>query len=188
MHALGMILAEVALPSAAQTPSANNVRTLIAALMLFAGMLGIALLTFVLSSTLLPSWNVVIAVLLLVALATWLGWRSLIKLYSRAQSAVQETFAQDLPPPKPHAVPAMIGELLDRDLEAVDIEPIRRRGENGPGASHSHADRSERREHRAWPGDHPEPRRRVRLNPGDKVLLLGSPDQTDAARKLLTGL
>ena len=188
MHALGMILAEVALPPTAHTPSTNNVRTLIAALFLFAGILSIALLTFVLSSTLLPSWNVVIAVLLLVALVTRLRWRSLIKLYSLAQSAVQETFAQDLPPPKPHALPAMIGELLDRDLEAVDIkaqspaagktvQELRVRTQTG--ASVVSIERG--REIILNPDAD------VKLIPGDKVLLLGSPDQTDAARKLLAG-
>ena len=188
MHALGMILAEVALPSAAQTPSANNVRTLIAALMLFAGILSIALLTFVLSSTLLPSWNVVIAVLLLVALATWLGWRSLIKLYGRAQTAVQEIFAQDLPPPKPGAVPAMIGALMDRDLEAVDIDS------DSPAVGKAVQDLRIRTQTGATVISIERgreiiinPDSDVPLAPGDKILLLGSPDQTDAARKLLAG-
>jgi monovalent cation:H+ antiporter-2, CPA2 family len=188
MHALGMILAEIALPSATQTPSANNVRTLIAALMLFVGILGIALLTFVLSSTLLPSWNVVIAVLLLVALATWFGWRSLIKLYGRAQSAVQETFARDLPPPKPQAVPAMIGALMDRDLEAVDINS------HSPAAGKAVQDLLIRTQTGATIVSIERGREIIinpdsglRLMPGDKVLLLGSPDQTDAARKLLAG-
>ena len=189
MHALGMILAEVALPSTVQTPSANNVRTLIAALMLFAGILGIALLTFVLSSTLLPSWNIVIAVLLLVALATWLGWRSLIKLYSRAQSAVQEIFAQDLPPPKPQAVPAMIGALMDRDLEAVDIDS------DSPAAGKAVQDLRIRTQTGATVVSIERGREVIlnldsslRIEAGDKILLLGSPDQTEAARKLLTGL
>jgi uncharacterized transporter YbjL len=172
-----------------QTPSANNVRTLIAALMLFAAILGIALLTFVLSSTLLPSWNIVIAVLLLVALATWLGWRSLIKIYSRVQSAVQEMFAQDLPPPKPQAVPAMIGALMDRDLEAVDIDS------DSPAAGKAVQELRLRTQTGATVVSI-ERRREVILNldsnlrieAGDKVLLLGSPDQTEAARKLLTGL
>jgi len=188
MHALGMILAELAVPSTMQTQSANNVRTLIAALMLFAGVLGIALLTFVLSSTLLPSWNVVIAVLLLVALATWLGWRSLIKLYSRAQTAVQETFAQELPPSKPHALPAMIGELLDRDLDAVDIKAV------SPAAGKTVMELRIRTQTGATVVSIERgreiilnPDADVKLVPGDKILLLGSRDQTDAARKLLAG-
>jgi monovalent cation:H+ antiporter-2, CPA2 family len=189
MHALGMILAEVVLPSSAQTPSANNVRMLIASLMLFVGILSIALLTFVLSSTLLPSWNVVIAVLLLVAMATWLGWRSLIKLYSRAQSAVQEIFSRDLPPPKPQAVPAMIGALMDRDLEAVDI------GSDSPAAGKAVQDLRIRTQTGATIVSIERGREvilnldaNLRIEAGDKVLLLGSPDQTDAARKLLAGL
>jgi CPA2 family monovalent cation:H+ antiporter-2 len=189
IHALGMILAEVALPSAAWTPSANNVRALIAALMLFAGILSMALLTFVLSSTLLPSWNVVIAVLLLVALATWLGWRSLIKLYGSAQSAVQEIFAQDLPPPKPRAVPAMIGALMDRDLEAVDIDS------NSPAIGKPVQDLRIRTQTGATVVSIERgreiiinPDSGVCLAPGDKVLLIGSPEQTEAARKLLAGM
>ena len=186
MHALGMIFAEMMVPS--QSASANHVRTLIAALMLFAGVLGIALLMFVLSSTLLPSLNVVIAVLVLVALATWLGWRSLIKIYSRAQSAVQETFAQDLPPPKPQALPAMIGALLDRDLDAVSIHQhwatagktimdLRLRTQTGATVVSIERGREVIL--------HPDAD--VRLEAGDKVLLLGSRDQTAAARKLLAG-
>lgn len=186
MHALGMIFAELVVPS--QSTSANHVRALIAALMLFAGVLGIALLIFVLSSTLLPSWNVVIAVLVLVALATWRRWRSLIKIYSRAQSAVQETFAQELPPPKPKAMPAMIGALLDRDLDAVTIHErwtaagktiLELRVRTQTGATVMSIERG--REVILHPDAD------VRLEPGDKVLLLGSRDQTDAARKLLAG-
>lgn len=186
MHALGMIFAELVVPSPSM--SANHVRALIAALMLFAGVLGIALLMFVLSSTLLPSWNVVVAVLVLVGLVTWRRWRSLIKIYSRAQSAVQETFAQELPPPKPKAMPAMIGALLDRDLEGVTIREgwavagktiMELRVRTQTGATIMSIERG-------WNVIlHPDAD--VRLEPGDKILLLGSRDQTGAARKLLAG-
>ena len=186
IHALGMIFSEMVISS--RSAAAGHVRTLIASLMLFAGVVGMALVTFLLSSTLLPSWNVVMAVLALVALATWLGWRSLIKLYSRAQTTVQEVLAQELPPPKPQAVPVMISALLDRDLDTVNIR------HGSPSAGRSIMELQLRTQTGATVVSiergrevilHPDAD--VRLEPGDKVLLLGSRDQTDAARKLLAG-
>ena len=186
MHALGMIFAELVVPS--PSASSTHVRALIAALMLFAGIFGIAVLIFVLSSTLLPSRNVVVAVLILVGLVMWLRWRSLIKIYSRAQSVLQDTFAQELPPPKPQAVPAMIGALLDHDLDAVTIHDhwgavgktlLELRLRTQTGASIMSVERG--------PDVILHPDVHFRFEPGDKVLLLGSRDQTDAARKCLIG-
>ncbi len=186
MHALGMIFSEMVIPS--RSVAAGHARTLIASLMLFAGVMGMALMTFLLSSTLLPSWNVVIAVLALVALATWFGWRSLIKLYSRAQTTVQEVLAQELPPPKPQGVPVMIGALLDRDLDTVNIRS------GSPSTGKTIMELQLRTQTGATVVSiergrevilHPDAD--VRLEPGDKVMLLGSRDQTDAARKLLAG-
>ncbi len=188
MHALGMILAEVAVPPASHSPAAHNVRTLIASLMLFAGIVGMALVTFLLSSTLLPSLKTAVAVLVLVSLVTWLGWRKLIRMYSRAQTAVQDTFARELPPPKPKSVPVMIGALLDKDLEAVTIR------ENSPATGRAIQELQIRTQTGATVvsierrGDVLlNPDSSVRLEAGDRVLLMGSADQTEAARKALAG-
>lgn len=186
IHALGMIFAEIITSS--PSAQATNVRVLIAALILFAGIVGLALLTFILSSTLLPSWKVVVAVLVLVGAVTWLRWRSVIKVYSRAQAALHDVLSQELPPPKPQAVPAMIGALLDRDLDALTISP------RWPAAGKAIKDLRLRTQTGATIVSI-ERGREIILNPdadvcfqpGDKVLLLGSRDQTDAAAKLLAG-
>ena len=82
----------------------------------------------------------------------------------------------------------MISALLDRDLDTVNIR------HGSPSAGRSIMELQLRTQTGATVVSiergrevilHPDAD--VRLEPGDKVLLLGSRDQTDAARKLLAG-
>jgi hypothetical protein len=56
--------------------------------------MGMGLLLLVLSAALLPSWRILIFLLLVVAAVTALLWRSLIRIYSKAQLALEETLSQ----------------------------------------------------------------------------------------------
>jgi len=185
MHALGMIFAELVAPS----PQAQHLRGFIAGLAWFAGLLGVAVVTLLLSSALLPSLNVVLGVGVLACAAMWFGWRRLTEIYARAQGALRDTFARELPPAKPAATPAMIHALMDEDLEAVELAA------GAPAAGQSIRDLQLRSETGATIVSIKRQGRTMVnvdaglvLAAGDRLLLLGSQDQTDAARKLLTGL
>ena len=62
-----------------------------------------------------------LALLAIVAVITWLLWRSFIKIYSKAQAALEETFAQP-PAPRPNPAPAALPSMLrEADLETITI-------------------------------------------------------------------
>jgi CPA2 family monovalent cation:H+ antiporter-2 len=77
-----------------------------------------------LSWALLPSLSVLAVLLVTVAIVTWLLWRSFIRVYAKAQTALQETLAQ-APAPHPHAEPApptpLPALIREANLETVTI-------------------------------------------------------------------
>ena len=137
-----------------------------------------------LSSAILPPLNVLLVRGLILALVAYFSWRAFIRLYSKAQIALTETFAQ--PPPRhSHDAPAppslhnllseaqlkpvvvatdcaaahrLLSELRLRTLTGASIVAIHRGETNiiNPGAEEE-------------------------LLPGDKLLLLGSEAQLAAA-------
>jgi CPA2 family monovalent cation:H+ antiporter-2 len=116
----------------------------------------------------------------------WLLWRSFIKVYSKAQFALQETLAQE--PPRPDPVTAPLPSVLrEADLETVSLAA------NSPaigqrirelqlrtltGASIVGIERAGASLVNPGPDEE--------LQPGDQVLLLGSRAQLDAARAALS--
>jgi CPA2 family monovalent cation:H+ antiporter-2 len=142
----------------------------------------------VLSSTLLPSLPVLLVLLVILAPTTWLLWRASIRIYSKAQIALKETFAQP-PPSRPHDTPAALQSLVrDADLEAVSIK------QNSPaagklirelelrtrtGASIVGVQRGDTRIINPGPDEE--------ILSGDQVLLLGTQAQLAAGGKALTG-
>lgn len=184
-QALGMIFAELVAPA----PSAQPLRGFIGGLVWFAGIAGLALVTLLLSSALLPSRNVVLGVTVLACAAMWFGWKRLTEIYARAQGALRDTFARELPPAKPSATPAMIHALMDEDLDAMEL------GATAPAVGRSMRELNLRTETGAAIVSIKRQGRTMvnvdaglKLEAGDRILLLGSRDQTEAARKLLTGL
>jgi len=116
-------------------------------------------------------------------LVAWLLWRSLIKLYSRAQAALQETLSRPGPVPAPFKPE---GLLHDANLEMVVIPPdssaagklIRElQLRTGTGASIIGIERNG--SNLVNPGPDEE------LQANDKVLLLGTRSQLKAAREAL---
>ncbi len=187
LRALAMLLSEMSVTRVAGGVNTNSLRSVVANTIVAAGCIMLVLIILLLSSTILPSWKLLLVQALIVTVTAILLRRSFTKLYSKAQFALQETLAQA--PVHRHdagetTLPAMmrdaqiatirigkaasvagklIGELRLRTNTGASIVGIQRDGESliNPG-----------------------PDEELRVD--DEVLLLGSEAQLDAARKLLS--
>lgn len=188
LQALGLLIAEMKVTPAAAGSRTEAIRTIVANVIPIAGTVGLGLFVLVLSSTLLPPLKVLIVLLFIIGLLAWRMWSSFIKVYSRAQIALQETFAQ--PPPTKHetAQIARPTQLRDADLEAViltarapAIGKLIRELElrTKTGASIVAIERGSAN------NVNPGPDEELQVN--DQVLLLGSTEQLEKARKHLLG-
>jgi CPA2 family monovalent cation:H+ antiporter-2 len=186
LQALGLLLAETRVSKAAAGERTAAIRAIISAVVPIAGTVALGLFVLVLSSTLLPSLKVFFVLLAIVAVVAWLLWRSFIKVYSKAQIALHETFANE-PPPKHAPQNFELSPLLrEADLETVTllensfaigklIRELQLRSETGAsivgiergGASILN----------------PGPDEELLVN--DHVLLLGTKTQLDAGKQLL---
>ena len=187
LQALGLLVAETKVTPAAAGERTAAIRAIVAQVVPIAGTVALGVFVLVLSSALLPTFKVLIVLLVIVALITWLLWRSFIKIYSKAQVALQETFAQP-PAPRPHDAPAALPSLLrEADLETVtlaadspaagklirELELRTRTGASIVGIERNGANIIN-------PGPDEE------LQSGDQVLLLGTRAQLDAAKEVLS--
>jgi CPA2 family monovalent cation:H+ antiporter-2 len=186
LQALGMLIAETRVTKAAAGERTAAIQAIVAQVITIAGTALLAFYVLVLTSTLLPSLRVLIALMVLIALIAWLLRRSFIRVYSKAQAALHETLNQPPPPPVevrtipsalreaeletfqiPPTSPAageLIGELRLRTLTGASIVAIERGGQNiiNPG-----------------PDDE--------LRAGDQIVLFGGRPQLDEAIRLLKG-
>jgi len=134
----------------------------------------------------LPAWRILIVLLLVIAVITALLWRDFIRVYSKAQFALEETFAQ--PPPSRHHHPsaALAGLLKEAEIVALTvndgapckgklIRELALRTETG--ASIVAIERAGANIVNPGPDEE--------LLPGDQVLLLGKRAQLEAARRYL---
>jgi K+:H+ antiporter len=186
LRALGMLIAETKVTEAAAGERAPAIRAFVAQAVPIAGTVILGIYVLVLSAALLPPLNVLIVLLALVGLIAWLLWRFFIRVYSKAQFALQETLAQQ-PLPRSEPVATALPSLLrEADLESVGIAPdspaARRRIRElelrtRTGASVVGIER--KGVNLINPGPDEE------LQPGDQILLLGSRAQLDAAREVL---
>lgn len=121
LQALGLLVAETRVTQAAAGEHAGAIRAVVAQVIPIAGTLGLGMLVLALSSTLLPTFKVLLVLLAIVALVAWLMWRSFIRIYSKAQAALRETFAQP-PAPRSEGAPAKLPSLLrEANLESVTL-------------------------------------------------------------------
>lgn len=188
LQALGLLIAETKVTEAAAGERTAAIRAIVAQVIPAAGLAGLGLYVLLLSSTLLPNTKVLFVLLVIVALIAWLLWRSFIRVYSKAQSALQETFAQPPPSRHEHAPAAPLGGLLrDADLEMHTIAagspaagrlirevPLRR----DTGASIVGIDRNGASIVNPGPDEE--------LQAGDQLLLLGTRAQLDKAKASLS--
>ena len=186
LQALGLLVAETKVRSATAGERTAAIRAVVAQVVPIAGTVVMGVFVLALSSTLLPSLKVFAVLLAVVGVVTWLLWRSSIRIYSKAQAAIEETFAQ-APEPRPPAAPAALPSLLrEADLATVtlaansaavgklicEVELRTRTGATIVGIERSGA-------RIINPGPDEE------LQPGDQLLLLGARPQLDAAKSTL---
>lgn len=182
-----MLLAEISVTRAAAGPNTAPLRAVVSTIVFAAGCVGLLLCILLLSSAILPTWNVLIVLAAVLIAATILLRRRFIQLHARAQGALQETLSQ--PPVTRHhgdtralssvlheaalktvglhsessAAGKMIIELKLRSKTGASIVGIERNGSNLVN-----------------PGPYEE------LLAGDNVLLLGNEEQLAAAQQFLT--
>ena len=186
LQALGLLLAETKVSHAAAGERTAAIRSVVANVVPIAGTVALGLFVLVLSSTLLPPLKVLLVMLVIIGLLAWLLWRSFVKVYSKAQVALMETFAH-APAPRhdvaqitrplqlrnadlenviltvgSSAVGKLIRELALRTRTGASIVAIERHGVNTVN---------------------PGPDEELQVN--DQVLLLGGPDQLEKARRHL---
>jgi monovalent cation:H+ antiporter-2, CPA2 family len=188
LQALGLLIAEKKVTESLAGAHTTAIRNVVAQVIPITGTVIQGLYIIILSSTLLPSVKVMLVLIVLTAFISWLLRRSFVKVYSKAQAALQETFAQP-PASHPQPPPAALTTLMHgADLETLiiharspaagklirELELRTRTGasiigieRNGVNLINPSADEE--------------------LQPGDQLLLLGSPAQLSAARKCLFG-
>jgi len=186
LQALGLLVAELKVKEAAAGERTNAIRAIIAQVIPIAGTVILGLYILVLSSTLLPTIKVMVGVLLAAGIISWLLRRSFIKVYSKAQVALEETFAQQ-PLPKPGHIAAALPPILrEANLETIVItanslavgkliHELQLRTQTG--ASIVGIERTT--------GSIINPGPDEELQIGDQILLLGNPAQLESARKQL---
>ncbi len=188
LQALGLLLGELAAHRLQHEPRAAGIQAIVANTIPLGGAAVMGLVLLVLSAALLPSWKILLAVMLVAAAVTALSWRGFIRIYSKAQVALQETFAQ--PPPsrdgeKPAPLAGLLKEAQIETLLLVASSPatgklIRELAlRTATGASVVAIERSG--------GNIVNPGPDEELLVGDQVLLLGTHAQLTAARGHLLG-
>lgn len=111
LQALGMLLADLRVKKLQNPTRAAEIKAIISTTVPLGGSIGLGLILLLLSSTLLPSGKILIALIAILAGITFLLWRSFIKVYSKAQVALKETLAQP-PLPKEAETPTPLHNLL----------------------------------------------------------------------------
>ncbi|HWL50930.1 MAG TPA: cation:proton antiporter [Chthoniobacteraceae bacterium] len=182
IQAMGMLISEMSVAESAAGANTSAFRGIISTTVVTAGCAGFVLLTLVLSSAILPSWNVLLVLALVLVGAAFLLRRTFTRVYAKAQIALLETFTStpepppvaDLPPllrdaelltltinPETWGANKSIAELGLRQETGASIVGIERDGQSivNPGASES-------------------------LYPGDRILLLGTGEQLAASEAL----
>jgi len=184
LQALGMLLAEAKVPADLAGDRTATIRAIVSNGVPIAGSVALGLLVLVLSSTLLPPLNVLIVLLVVVGLIAWLLWRSFIKVYSKGQVALRETFAHP-PPTRPESNTQVLRLLSQAQLRVFAVgadssatgKLIRELAlRTSTGASAVGIERNG--ESIVNPGPDEE------IRAGDKLLLLGSSDQLAQATAL----
>lgn len=186
LQALGMLIAQTRVTKAAAGERTTAIQSIVTQVITIAGTVLLAFYVLVLTSTLLPSSRVLIALTVLIALIAWLLRRSFIRVYSKAQAALHETLSQ--PPAPAVAVRAVPSVLRDAVLETVEIaaaspaagkliRELQLRTQTG--ASVIAIDRNGQNILNPGPDEE--------LQAGDQVVLFGSRPQLEAATHALKG-
>jgi CPA2 family monovalent cation:H+ antiporter-2 len=181
LQALGLLVADVR--NARPGEQSASVKAIVAQLVPYGGTVLLLVYVFLLGSALLPSPKVAAGLVVLMAFIAWWLWRSFIRIYSKAQVALQATLAQ--PPAPRHSAPPLPGLLREADLELLPVgapvagQLIRElQLRSLTGASIVGIERAGNNIVNPGPDEE--------LKPGDQLLLLGSKAQLTAAREVLS--
>lgn len=187
LRALCMLLSEMSVTRPATGENVSALRAIVANTILAAISVLLMLLLILLSSTILPSWKLLVAQALIVIATAILLRRSFTRLYSKAQGALQETLSQPPAAQRETSAQALPAILRDAHLRTVRLP------ETGGSAGKLIGELALRTRTGASivgiqranssiinPGPDEE------LRPGDDILLLGSDDHLESARKLLS--
>lgn len=187
-EAMSMVAAEMKFPMIQGNTHNAIARTLSQKVIMFAGIAVLAVYTIMLSSALLPSFHVLVIMMIIIAGITALLWKFQIKLYSRAQSLVMETFAGDAEPVFVEPLTAMPYLFREASLLSVDITSgLPSVGETVKGLGIRARTGATIIGIRRGEDMITNPPLDELIREGDKILLLGLHGQLDAARNLLEG-
>ncbi|HYF37565.1 MAG TPA: cation:proton antiporter, partial [Prosthecobacter sp.] len=184
LRAFGMLVSEMSVTRAAAGENTANIRAVVSGVVFVAGCAAMLLYLLLLSSAILPSWNLLIVLALVLAVTAFLLRRAFMKLHARAQFALQSTLSDPpLPPPGQDKMPALL-----RDATLV-MHPI---AHGSPAAGKVIAEVQLRSRTGAsivaierGNDNIINPSIDEEIRPGDSVLLLGTEPQIEAARKAL---
>lgn len=183
-----MLVSEMSVKRAVAGEKTAAIRAAVANTVLVAGIVGLVLLTLVLSSALLPPLNVLIVLTFLVAAVGWVQWRSFVRIYAKAQFDLEEALSETpASAERETGLLPSLGILKSSQLESVPfagsssvvgklIREIQLRTRTG--ASIIGIERNGKSIVNAGPDEE--------IQNGDLVFLLGNPDQLRSARALLT--
>ncbi len=190
LEVVAMLVSELSVNSAKAGDKAPALQAIISSTIIVVATGALILVVLVLSSAVLPSRNVLILAVVIAAGSGFFLYRGAVKLYARAQSALQDTFAEPADPHPGHGHGVEAAELpsllREAKLQTVRIMPgteavgkmlneLQLRSETG--ASVVGIDRSGTSIINPGPNEE--------LAAGDEVLLIGVEDQLTAAAALL---
>ncbi|HOW98191.1 MAG TPA: cation:proton antiporter [Kiritimatiellia bacterium] len=187
LAALALMLAETALPATLTAGWVRPVRTFITHALLLASGIGLVLLTFMLSSTLLPSREVFVLLVLLTLASTVWAHRQMARVYARAQAAIQTLLSSDRKQQPPDRQPILPDLAYEMELVPLVLPPSRAE----PGARTLRTLKLRTRTGATIVAFERDGRRIINPDPdtefqaGDRIFLLGLPDQVRSARELL---
>jgi CPA2 family monovalent cation:H+ antiporter-2 len=188
--ALGMLLAEMSFPIELNTSWARHMRSFISNAILMSGSLALLLMTFALSSAILQSvWVLMLLMVITAGIGLWQRPK-MIKVYSQAQLAIQSVFSSDQNLPQTHASTArtLEHEHMDMNVKSMSV-PDKSMAlglslrdmelRTKTGATLVGIQRKNRRIVNPGPDDV--------IMPGDRLFILGTPQQIQSVSDMLTG-
>jgi CPA2 family monovalent cation:H+ antiporter-2 len=185
IQAMSLLIAEICVPVPASGNHGAAARMVISQVFVLVSFVVMTFLTVLLSTSILGSLDSLVPLLLIVTVAALLFRPILVRIYSRAEIALHETLVElpRLRTEEPRPMPELLREA---ELQTLEIPPgavmIARKLRDIPlrgqtGASIVAIERAGQRLINPGPDEV--------LLPGDRVLLLGTPEQLPAACDLL---
>lgn len=185
LDATAMLLSEMAVSHAAAGRHAAAIRLIVSRTIFSTALVGLALWVMTISAAILPGGPALVVLLVLVAAVTLVFWRYMIQIHARAQVALRDLMVNTPPAGDEASVETVLPGLKELQTTTVRVESgsavagrLLREVElrTRTGAVAVAIDRDGHRVAHPGPDDE--------LTAGDSVLLVGTPQQLEAARTL----